>query len=102
MEIPDGMRENFRTLLRAAANGSLAAMDCYDTVEKRSVVLIVAVQPDDSRPGGVQLIPLGRVLGDDNPYERYQPPSPDIDGEYAPIEKWNESVEAADKKAPEA
>lgn len=72
MPIPDHVRANFDTLLRAAAAGDLALMECADaaTGETRYVLCAVGRDGDD-----VLFTPFGH-LAPGNPYEAYVPPSP--------------------------
>jgi hypothetical protein len=70
MAIPDGHRANFGTLLRAAADGCLALMECTDTQTgaPRYVLTAMARDGDD-----VVMTPFGHLC-DGNPYEVYAPP----------------------------
>ena len=74
MSIPEYARKNFNTLLRAAANGHLALMECRDagTGELRYVLCAVH-QDDDSQ---FVMTPFGH-LADGNPYDAYIPPLAD-------------------------
>jgi hypothetical protein len=54
MSIPDHARANFTTLLRAAADGNLALMECADAVTGEARYVICA---------------------DGNPFDAYGPPS---------------------------
>ncbi|MBB4303381.1 hypothetical protein GGD81_002424 [Rhodobium orientis] len=72
MSIPDHARANFETLLRAAADGNLALLECADAETGAVRYVICAV----GRDGGEFLItPFGH-LADGNPYEVYRPPEP--------------------------
>lgn len=72
MSIPDHARTNFQTLLRAAADGNLALLECADAETGAARYVICAV----CRDGGEFLFtPFGH-LADDNPYEAYRPPEP--------------------------
>ncbi len=68
MSIPEYARVNFNTLLRAAACGDLALVECADamTGEPRYVICAVA-------QGVGHLAP-------DNPHEAYKPPLTSPDG----------------------
>lgn len=71
MSIPEHARANFQTLLRAAAEGNLALMECTDaaTGEPRHVVCAV------SRDGAdFVFTPFGH-LADGNPFGAYLRPS---------------------------
>ena len=47
MSIPDHARSNFKTLLRAAADGNLALMECADSATGQTRYVICAVGRDD-------------------------------------------------------
>lgn len=70
MSIPDYARTNFQTLLRAAADGNLALMECSDATTRDVRYVICAVGRD-----GAEFVftPFGH-LAEDNPYEAYLPP----------------------------
>ena len=68
--IPDHIRANFQTLMRAAENGDLALMECADAESGAPCYVICAVGCD----GGEYLfMPLGHLAAG-NPYEAYHPP----------------------------
>ncbi|SMF81701.1 hypothetical protein SAMN06265365_1419 [Tistlia consotensis] len=68
--IPDHIRANFQTLMRAAENGDLALMECLDAESGAPRYVICAV----GRNGGEYLLtPFGH-LAEGNPYEAYHPP----------------------------
>ena len=68
--IPDHIRANFQTLMRAAENGDLALMECADAESGAPRYVICAV----GRNGGEYLFtPFGH-LAEGNPYEAYHPP----------------------------
>jgi len=68
--IPDHIRANFQTLMRAAENGDLALMECADAESGEPRYVICAV----GRNGGEYLFtPFGH-LAEGNPYEAYHPP----------------------------
>ena len=68
--IPDHIRANFQTLMRAAENGDLALMECADAESGAPRYVICAV----GRNGGEYLFtPFGH-LAEGNPYEAYRPP----------------------------
>ncbi len=70
MSIPDHARTNFNTLLRAAASGDLALVECADAVtgEPRYVLCAVGRDGDD-----YVMTPFGH-LAPGNPFEAYAPP----------------------------
>jgi len=70
MAIAEAFRQNFDTLLRAAADGSLALLECTDAVtsEPRYVICAVGRAGDD-----YVLTPFGH-LHDRNPFDAYLPP----------------------------
>jgi hypothetical protein len=71
MSIPDHARANFTTLLRAAADGSLALMECADAVTGEVRYVICAVGRDGTN---FVFTPFGH-LADGNPFDAYVPPS---------------------------
>jgi hypothetical protein len=71
MSIPDHARANFQTLLRAAADGNLALMECNDAVTGEPRYVICAVGRDGT---DFVFAPFGH-LSDGNPYDAYLPPS---------------------------
>jgi len=74
MSIPDHARDNFQTLLRAAADGNLALVECADSATGDTRYVICAVGRDD---GDYVFTPFGH-LADGDPSEAYTPPSGDI------------------------
>lgn len=70
MAIPQPYIRNFQTLLRAAAQGDLALVECLDakTGDPRYVLCAVGREGRDYR-----LTPFGH-LHDGNPFEAYVPP----------------------------
>ena len=70
MAIPDYLRTNFQTLLRAAGDGNLALMECKDvqTGEPRFVICAVGLEGSSH-----VMTPFGH-LAEGNPYEAYIPP----------------------------
>lgn len=70
MSIPDYTRANFNTLLRAAADGNLALMECTDAITHVPRFVICAVGRDK---GGYLFTPFGH-LAEGNPFEAYVPP----------------------------
>jgi len=70
MAIPDYLRGNFNTLLRAAADGNLALMECKDAATGEPRYVLCAV----GRKGGDYIMtPFGH-LAEGNPYDAYIPP----------------------------
>ena len=82
MSIPDHARANFTTLLRAAADGNLALMECADAItgEAHYVICICAVGRDGT---DFVFTPFGH-LADGNPFDAYVPPSVSLPDEPAP------------------
>jgi len=72
MSIPDHARANFETLLRAAADGNLALMECIDAATGIPRYVICAVGRDGE---DFVFTPYGH-LAEGNPYEAYVPPEP--------------------------
>lgn len=73
MSIPAHARTNFQTLLRAAADGSLALIECADAKTGAVRYVICAVGRDSADH---VFTPFGH-LADGNPYDAYLPPDPD-------------------------
>ena len=71
MAIPDYARTNFQTLLRAAAAGDLALMECLDAQSREVRYVLCAVGRDG--PAFV-FTPFGHLAPDD-PYDAYLPPA---------------------------
>ena len=69
MSIPDHARANFATLLRAAADGNLALMECADAVTGEARFVICAVARDGT---DFVFTPFGH-LADGNPFDAYVP-----------------------------
>ncbi|WP_296739701.1 DUF6117 family protein [Mesorhizobium sp.] len=74
MAIPNPVRTNFNTLLRAADDGHLALMECLDAVTRERRYVVCAVRHADD--GDFVMTPFGH-LADGNPYDAYLPPDPD-------------------------
>lgn len=70
MSIPNHHRRNFNTLLRAAADGNLALMECTDAATGEARYVICAVGRDK---GGYVFTPFGHLV-DGNPFDAYRPP----------------------------
>ncbi len=71
MAIPDHAHTNFQTLLRAAAAGDLALMECLDARSREVRYVLCAVGRDG--PTFV-FTPFGHLAPDD-PYDAYLPPA---------------------------
>jgi len=71
MAIPDYLRDNFKTLLRAAADQNLALMECQDVATGEPRYVICAVGRDGS---AYVMTPFGH-LAEGNPYDAYLPSS---------------------------
>ena len=70
MAIPDYLRTNFQTLLRAAGDGNLALMECQDTQTGEPRFVICAI----GRDGSDYVMPPFGHLVEGNPYDAYVPP----------------------------
>lgn len=70
MAIPDHARTNFDTLLRAAADGNLALIECLDASTREPRYVLCAVRRS---VGEYVFTPFGH-LADGNPYDAYLPP----------------------------
>jgi hypothetical protein len=66
-----GYRDNYNTLLRAAANKDLALMACTDRTTGKDVAVLCAVQPGGE--GTLEFVPLAKLF-DGNPYDELLPP----------------------------
>ncbi len=73
MSIPAHASTNFQTLLRAAADGNLALMECLDARTGNPRYVICAVGRDN---GDHVFTPVGH-LAEGNPYDAYLPPDSD-------------------------
>ncbi len=73
MAIPDPVRANFDTLLRAAADGALALMECLDAKTREPRYVVCAV----GRAGSGYVFTPFAHLADGNSYDAYLPPDPD-------------------------
>jgi hypothetical protein len=69
MAIPEPYRRNFDTLLRAAANGNLALMECTDADTGAPRYVLCAVGRDGN---DYVMTPFGH-LHDGDPYLAYRP-----------------------------
>ena len=72
MAIPEPYRRNFETLLRAAADGNLALLECRDAQTGVPRYVVTAVGRDE---GDYVMTPFGHLC-DGNPFEDYIPPDP--------------------------
>ena len=70
MSIPEYARANFNTLLRAAACGDLALLECADAVTGEPRYVLCAVAQDGA---DYAITPFG-YLAPGNPYDAYEPP----------------------------
>jgi hypothetical protein len=81
MSIPEYARTNFNTLLRAAARGDLALVECADAITDEPRYIIAAIAWDGTR---FVITPFGH-LAPGNPYDAYKPPrTPSDAGEPGP------------------
>ncbi len=71
MAIPDYLRDNFKTLVRAAADQNLALMECQDVETGEPRYVICAVGRDGS---AYLMTPFGH-LAEGSPYDAYLLPS---------------------------
>lgn len=71
MTIPDYARAHFETLLRAAADGYLALMECSDAITGEPRYVICAVARDGA---DFAFTPFGHLAGG-NPFDVYLLPS---------------------------
>jgi hypothetical protein len=73
MSIPAYARANFQTLLRAAADGNLALLECTDAATGAPRYVVCAVGRDGEE---FLFTPFGH-LAEGNPYDAYVPPEPE-------------------------
>jgi hypothetical protein len=71
MSIPDPVRANFQTLLRAAADDNLALVECSDPTTGEPRYVICAIQLEDD---SYLMTPFGHLVSDQNPFDAYLPP----------------------------
>lgn len=71
--IPDHMRSNFNTLIRAAENGDLALIESKDAATGEQRFLIAAMHKDGD---DIVVVPFGH-MATGNPYEQYVDPTQD-------------------------
>ncbi len=72
MSIPEFVRANFQTLLRAADDGNLTLMECLDAETAQPRYVICAVGRDGA---DYTFTPFGH-LAEGNPFDTYRPPDP--------------------------
>lgn len=72
MSIPDYLRRNFETPLRAAADDSLALIECRNAVSGEPRYVVCAVGRDDA---GFVITPFGHLAKGDSS-RQYRPPDP--------------------------
>jgi len=70
MAIPTSYRTNFDTLLRAAADGNLALLECTDVVTGQPRYVLCAVGFDGA---SYCMTPFGH-LAEGDPFSLYRPP----------------------------
>ncbi len=73
MSIPNHARANFQTLLRAAADGNLALLECTDAATGAPRYVDCAVGRDGEE---FLFTPFGH-LAEGNPCDTYLPPAPE-------------------------
>jgi hypothetical protein len=73
VSIPDYCRTNFHTMLRAAADGQLALMQCTDAVTGEPVMVVCMVNATDDESGDVEMVPVAHMFAG-NPYDGLLPP----------------------------
>lgn len=76
MAIPDYVRTNFQTLLRAAEAGHLALLECTDAVSGEVCYVLTAIVWDGK---DYVMTPFGHLCLE-NPYEVYRPPETEPPG----------------------
>lgn len=71
--IPQGHKQNLDTIIRAAENGALAVVECFNKRENRVVNVLCAIGFDGKE---YAISPFAQLF-DDNPYDILNPPDPD-------------------------
>lgn len=72
MAIPRGHKSNFNALLRAAKNGDLALLECYDAKTNTPVFTICMANRGADR--SITFVPVAKMF-DGNPYDELMPPT---------------------------
>ena len=70
MQFTEGMKTNFETLKRAAINGDLALVDCFDVITGESLGCIYAINRENNE---YEMVPLA-IMPYQSLYERVLPP----------------------------
>lgn len=71
--IPKGHSQNFQMLLKAARNGDLCLLECFDPTTRAPRYAICAVSQHPETPKGeFRFVPFGVLL--DDPYAALLPP----------------------------
>ena len=71
MSIPKHIRDNYTTMLAAAASGDLALLECKDAITGEPRYVVCAV---NTKEGDYLFVPFGHMESEMNPYDRYLPP----------------------------
>jgi len=71
VSIPKGVRDNYTTMLAAAASGDLALLECKDAITGVPRYVICAVNTKEDE---FLFVPFGHMESEMNPYDRYLPP----------------------------
>jgi len=74
MALAQAHRENFDTLLEAAAHGDVALMECEVAATGEIVAVICAANRGPN--GDIEFVPFATLFNDD-PYRLVNPPNPD-------------------------
>lgn len=74
MAIPEYVKKNFMTLLRAVANDDACLVEVTDNTTGKIEVMICARWLDADDPTFVRFAPFAVMCSDEDPYERYTPP----------------------------
>ena len=69
-----GLKANYETLLRAGRDGRLCGAEATEKATGKKVALLCAVS---SKDGFFHLVPIGKLLDEDNPYEAYEVTMPE-------------------------
>jgi|SRR6185436_3179841 len=76
--ITKGNKKNFDTLIKAARNGDLALVECFDKRLGKPVAVVCAVSlvKEGDIEGKYEFLPFATMF-DDNPYDILLPPNPE-------------------------
>lgn len=80
--IPNGARENFRTLCDAANTDRICLLSVFDATVGEPATLVCAVNLYEGDDQPFELIPLAMMIGE-NAYSRFIPPFDNVETSHA-------------------